>query len=195
MQNRVSYIEQETAAAKALIAALRADGLSDEVELVADMVEAETDLLEAIDLAVAEMDEVEALAFGLKEKERQFCRRRQMLEERSARLRALIEQAMATTEQRTLRRPSATLTLRKLPPQIVVLAEADIPSEYFVPQPPPPPKLDTKRLREALLALRERAGRVGPDGGDDCAGGAAGFAEIPGVILNNGGQSLQIRRA
>src|SRR3712207_710118 len=127
MQNRVSYLEQEAEAARALIAALRADGISDESELMADMVEAETNLLEAIDLAVAEMDEVEALAWGLKEKERQFLRRRQMLEERCGRLRALIEQAMATTEQRTLRRPSATLTLRKLPPQVVVLSEADIP--------------------------------------------------------------------
>ena len=113
------------------MAELRAEGLSDDVELVADMIEAETNLLEAIDLALAEMDEVEALSVGLKEKERQFLRRRQALEARGARLRALIEQAMATTEQRMLRRPSATLSLRTLPPQVVVVSEADIPSDYL----------------------------------------------------------------
>ena len=187
MHTHVPFIQREAEAAKALVAELRAEGLSNDVELVADMVKAETNLLEAIDIALAEMDEVEALAVGLKEKERQFLRRRQTLEARAGRLRALIEQAMATTEQWMLRRPSATLSLRNLPPQVVVVSEAEIPSEYFIVQPPPPPKLDTKRLREALVSLREAA--MAGDGDPPSS-----FREIPGVILNNGGQSLQVRR-
>ena len=40
---------------------------------------------------------------------------------------------MAVTEQMQLRRPAATLTLRTLPPDLVVLQEAEIPSEVLYP--------------------------------------------------------------
>jgi hypothetical protein len=172
-------IRAETEAAKALLTALRADGLDDDPDIIADAVEGETSLLEAIDEALAEIDEVESLITGLKDKEGQYYRRRKTLEERIVRLRALIEQAMAVTSTSTLRRPAATLTLKNLPPQVIVTAEADIPSEFFVPQPPPPPKLDLKALKAALLAHA----------------GEGVTPAIPGALLSNGSQSLQIRRA
>ena len=76
------------------------------------------------------------------------------------------------------------------------MAEADIPAEFFVPQPPPPPKLDKAALR---LALQDRAREV------EFASAItdvverqmalAALAPIPGATLNNGGFSLQIRRS
>ena len=118
------------------------------------------------------------------------------MEERVKRFRSLIEQAMAITEQSKLRRPAATLTLRKLPPDVVVTTEADIPSEFFVAQPPPPPKLNKAALKEALqqrektielaaaLADNEERFRL-----------LAALPQVPGATLNNGGFSLQIRRS
>ena len=106
--------------------------------------------------ALAEIDETETLISGLKEKEGQFTQRRRAMEERVKRFRSLIEQAMAITDLLKLRRPTATLTLRKLPPDVVVTTEADIPAEFFVPQPPPPPKLDKKALKEAWSGARKR---------------------------------------
>ena len=195
MENPEYRLRRETEAARQLLSELFEE-LDGDHQLVTDMVEGETGLLEAIDLALSEMDEAEALVIGLKDKEAQFLKRRRLLEGRIDRLRALIEQAMASTEQTTLRRATATLTLRRLPPQVVVTAEPDIPSEFFVPQPPPPPKLDLKRLRQALL---DRAARLDSVMAipDPAAREQALLAlpSIPGAVLNNGGQSLQVRRA
>ena len=164
--------------------------------LLADTLEGETNLFEAIDTALAEIDETEVLIFGLKEKEGQFTARRRAMEERLKRYRTLIEQAMAISEQTKLRRPAATLTLRTLPPDVVVVQESDIPSKFFVPQPPPPAKLDRAALRDALKARQAQIDAVASIS-DPAAREAAlaPFPAIPGALLNNGGFSLQIRRS
>ncbi len=118
------------------------------------------------------------------------------MEERIRRFRSLIEQAMAITELPKLRRPAATLTLRKLPPDVVVTTEADIPSEFFVPQPPPPPKLDKAALKRAL-ELREKRFEFAAslEDGEERTRALASVPPIPGATLNNGSFSLQIRRS
>src|SRR3954463_8174038 len=116
-----TVIRRETEAARALLAGIR-DTIGDEdMALLADMLEGETNLFEAIDTALAEIDETEVLISGLKEKEGQFTARRRAMEERLKRFRTLIEQAMAMSEQTKLRRPAATLSLRTLPPDVVVV--------------------------------------------------------------------------
>ncbi len=188
-------IRRETEAAKTLLAGMRATIGDEDMALLADTIEGETNLLEAIDTALGEIDETEVLISGLKEKEAQFTQRRRAMEERVRRFRSLIEQAMAIAEQAKLRRPAATLTLRKLPPDVVITAEADIPSNFFVPQPPPPPKLDKNALKEALLAREMKAAFAASLEGDgERAQALAAIAPIPGASLNNGGFSLQIRR-
>ena len=189
-------LRQQTEAAKVIVAAVK-EGFGDEdLKFLADAVEGETDLYEAIDAVLSEIDETEVLIGGLKEKEGQFTARRRNMEERVKRLRALIEQAMAVSEQEKLRRPAATLTLRRLPPDVVVLAEADIPAEFFVPQPPPPPKLDKKALREALQSRETKLAFAASLADAEARTEAlSAIASIPGATLNNGGFSLQIRRA
>ena len=196
MDQREFVIRRETEAAKLLIAGLRETIGEEDMALLADTLEGETNLFEAIDTALAEIDETEALVSGLKEKENQFFSRRRAMEERLKRFRALIEQAMAVAEQMKLRRPTATLTLRTLPPDVVVLQESDIPSEFFVPQPPPPPKLDKAALRNALRARQAQIEAVANLADPEARKQAlAPFPAIPGATLNNGSLSLQIRRA
>src|ERR1700752_2546325 len=117
MGTKTPHIQRENEGAKALLFGLRAV-IGEDDALLADAIEGETNLFEAIDAALAEIDETEVLITGLKEKEAQFFQRRRAMEERIQRFRALIEQAMAITEQDKLRRPAATLTLRKLPPDV-----------------------------------------------------------------------------
>jgi len=189
-------IRRETEAARTLLAGMRATIGDEDIALLADTLEGETDLFEAIDTALAEIDETEVLIAGLKKKEGQFSKRRRAMEERVRRFRGLVEQAMAVAEQQKLRRPTATLTLRKLAPDVVVTSEADIPSEFFVPQPPPPPKLDKAALKEALQKHEKKiefaASLEDPDERERVL---ATILPIPGATLNNGSFSLQIRRA
>jgi hypothetical protein len=95
MDQREFALRRETEAAKMLIAGLRETIGDEDMALLADTLEGETNLFEAIDTALAEIDETEVLVSGLKEKENQFFSRRRAMEERLKRYRALIEQAMA----------------------------------------------------------------------------------------------------
>ncbi len=196
MDRREYVIRRETEAAKALLAGIRDMIPEEDLSLLLDTLEGETDLLEAIDLALSEIDETEVLISGLKEKEGKFTARRRAMEERVKRFRGLIEQAMAVAEQQKLRRPTATLTLRKLPIDVVVLSEADIPADFFVPQPPPPPKLDKRTLKQALEAREIKVSFAASlEDPEERARALSAIPPIPGATLDNGGVSLQVRRA
>ncbi|ACI55738.1 Gp157 family protein [Rhizobium leguminosarum bv. trifolii WSM2304] len=164
-------LARQAEAAKRLMSNLRSQGVDDDQELVADTIEGGTTLLEAIQAALAEIDECEIHIIGLKAKEAEFAERRRRLEERAGRVKATIEQAMITTEQESFRLPTATLTLTKRAPGLIVTNEADIPTRFWIEQERPAPKLDKKALRAAL---------------DD--------QPIPGATLDNGSRSLSIRR-
>lgn len=164
-------VARQAEAAKNLLAHLRSIGADEDAELVADTIEGETNLLEAVDAAVAEIDECDILIEGLRKKEAEFETRRKMIENRAERIRAAIEQAMLVTEQVSMKLPSATLSLAKRKRALVIVNEADIPSRFWVEQERPAPKLDKKALAEALVA-----------------------ADIPGAALDNGSFSLTVRR-
>jgi len=169
-------LRRQTEAAKVLMATLRADGAADDAELVADAVEGETGLHEAIEAALAEIDECEVIADGCKVREKMFAERRSAAEARAERIKAMIERACLEIElAEPLRLPGATLSLTKRARQVVITSEPDIPSRFFVDQPRPAPKLDKKALLHALNEL--------PDG-----------AAIPGATLDNGSVVLAIRR-
>ena len=164
-------LRQQTEAARELLAVMRDQGADDDAELVADAIEGETDLIEAIAAALAEIDEAEVLILGGKEKVDQFQRRIDAEKARVERLRAAIERAMVATDQPSIRLATATLSTSKRKPQPVIDNEADIPARFFVQPPPPPPKLDKKALAEALAT-----------------------EAVPGAHLDNGSISLTIRR-
>lgn len=163
---------RERNAARDLLVNLRHDGAADDAELVADTIEGETNLLEAIGAALDEIDECDVIEAGCKAKAAEFEARGSAAAKRRERIRALIEQAMVATEQPALRLPSATLSVTKRPPGLIVANEAEIPARFWVPQPVPAPKLDKKAL---LAALNDNQ-------------------VIPGAGLDNGTVSLTIRR-
>lgn len=165
-------IARQAEAAKRLVSSLRIQGVDGDDELVADTIEGQTDLREAIEAALAEIDECEIHIIGLKAKEDEFHTRRGRLEERVERIRAMIEQAMLTSEQTSMRLSGATVSINKGRRGLIVNNEADIPTRFWVEQERPAPKLDKKALTEAL-----RNGE-----------------SIPGANLDNGSYSLSVRR-
>lgn len=165
-------LRRETEAAKQLLASLRDQGVDDDAELVADAIEGETSLNEALAEAIEQDDIDDALEIGLKAVIERFKSRLSMIQNRRERRKALIEKAMMETDQTKVKLACATLSISKRAPGLVITSEADIPSRFFVEQPRPAPKLDRAKLKEALAANEN----------------------IPGATLDNGSVSLTIRR-
>lgn len=159
-------LERESAAAKDLLAELS----SDDAELNHDMTEGETGLFEAIEAALAEIDDCDVTIEGCKAKEKQMADRRKRAEGRQERLRTLIEQAMLVADMPTVKLPCATFSVSHRPPAPFVADEALIPAKFWK---QPDPVLDKKAINAASK-----------DG-----------EEIPGVSMTNGSTSLTIRRA
>lgn len=162
----------QTEAAKKLMASLKEQGLEGDAELIADSLEGETNFLEAIEAALAEIDEREILIIGLDEKIKAFETRKKQQKDAAERIRALIEQAMMATDQTSLKLTTATISLRKVAPAVVITNEADIPARFWIEQERPAPRLDKKALAEALKANET----------------------IPGADLDNGSIGLSVRR-
>jgi hypothetical protein len=162
-------LQQEANAARALKDALAAIPNMDD-ETVRDTIEGETSLHEAIAAVMADINEDEILCHGLAVMIKTMCDRQSRLLGRTEARRLAIQKAMEIGEIRTLATPSGTLSLRATPRGLDVTDEKAIPWDYYDPQ---EPKLNRKRLKDALK-----------DG-----------KEIPGCMLDNGGQTLSIRRA
>ena len=166
-------LRRQTEAARDLLATLRSEGADDDADLVADAIEGETDLLEAIKAGLDEIDEAELLILGGKAKIEQIGSRVAAEEKRVERVRAAIERAIVTSEMPTpIKLPTATISVTRRKPGVVVDDEAAIPSRFFVQPPAPPPKLDKKAVGEALAANEN----------------------VPGARLDNGSISLTVRR-
>ena len=158
-------LRREADAAKVLIASL---GDYDD-EVIHDMAEGETSIMEAIDAALAEIDECAVIVAGCKAQMAVYDERRAKFDQRQVRIRSLIEQAMLIAELPTAKRAAATVSVKNVPPKPVIADESLIPARFFK---QPAPVLDRATLNSAIK-----------DG-----------EQIPGVQMDNGGISLQIRR-
>ena len=158
-------LDREAAAARDLLAHIASDG---DDALSADMVEGETGLYEAIETALAEMDEADAMVEGVTALMEKYEARRAALGRRKERLRSAIEQAMAVSGLPSIRLPAATLTIKDTPPKAIITDENLIPAEFWKPR---DPSLDKAAINAAA--------KVG---------------DVPGVTMSNGGVSLQVRR-
>ena len=89
-------------------------------------------------------------------------------EARAEKKRALVTQVMERADLKKLQEPDFTVSLRAVPPGLVVSDEAQIPADYWKPQ---PAKLDRKGLLASL-----NTGQV-----------------VPGATLGNGGTTISVR--
>jgi chromosome segregation ATPase len=158
----------ETQAARTLLAQM-ADILGDDETAKRDAIEGETNLREAIAVAIKQIGEDEAAVLGLSEYVGELSDRRERLKQRIANMRTAICVAMEQAHEKTLETAFATVTTKAVPKTAIITEEADIPSDYWKEQ---PPKLDkaavTKALKEGV--------------------------PVTGAVLSNGGLSISIRR-
>lgn len=181
---------KEAMAARALIESLRSMGEGDDDALVQDTIEGETGLFELIDGVLARIREDEIMVAGLAAIISDLEGRKARFEKRIPANRALIEQALLISEAKSFERPTATLTLSKRQPSVLVTAEEDIPSRFWKPG---DPKLDRKALAAEMKARSEALAALPDDPEARALALAALPPEIPGAVLSNAAPSLQIR--
>jgi hypothetical protein len=160
-------LARETEAARVLRANL-ADIIQDEDD-ARDFVEGETNLLEAIELAVKQTGEDEAAIEAIDNYVAKLTGRKDRLKSRIETMRAAIGVAMDQASQKKVETPYGTVTRKQAVRTAIITDEASIPTSYWKPQ---DPKLD-----KAKLAADLRAGQ-----------------KIEGATLSNGGATVMIRR-
>ena len=137
-------------------------------DALTETLEGITDLHEMIAALIRSALVDDALSTGLRNRLNDMKERLRRLEERGAKKRQLALEAMDEVGLNKLQQPDFTASTRPGSPSLVVTTEGDVPSPYWVPQ---PPKLD----RQALL------------------GALKGGSAIPGVQLNNPKPVLVVR--
>jgi hypothetical protein len=137
-------------------------------QTIRDTLEGETNLHEMIAAVIRSALVDEALSAGLRKRLVDMKERLTRLEDRGAKKRQFALEAMDEVGLSKLQQPDFTASTRPGSPSLLVTAEGEVPSPYWVPQ---PPKLD----RQALLGELKRG------------------ADIPGVQLNNPKPVLVVR--
>ena len=122
-------------------------------ETLADTLEGITDLHGMIAAVIRSALVDQALQTGLRTRLEEMRQRLARLEDRGAKKRQLVLEAMCDAGIKKLEEPDFTASIRAGLPALVIVAEGQIPETYWVPQ---PPKLD----RQSLLAQLKRGGEV-----------------------------------
>ena len=161
-------LRRELAEHEALRAELKAVFADIDDETLRDTLEGLSSLPEAIAAVIQAYMEDLTLAAALGMRISDMQQRLARFEARAERKRVLVTQVMERTEFKKLQEPDFTVSLRAVPPALVVSDETAIPTDYWKPL---PPKLDKKSLIASL-----NAGQV-----------------VPGAALGNGGTTISVR--
>lgn len=198
-------LEKELAAAGALKHQLgEAFGEHDDVQLMRDMIEGETNLDAAVDAVLSQMAMDLASIEGIKFFKQTMDARQKRLSDRVDTMRAMVLNAMDMLEQLRLDRPLAVLTRKNTPPKLLIVDEAAIPSQFYK---QPDPELSKSDLTAALKDRRDtlnakleeisnavHAGTMNQsDAAEATARAWSAIPAIPGAELDNGGIALQVR--
>lgn len=150
------------------VAELRALLGTDDPELLHDVIEGQTDLFEIMDWLLGKLADEEELETAIASRSAVLGERKKACQNRQQRLRDALLYCMTASDQKSLRRPEATLTLTPRKPGVQAVDEAALPEEFW--------KVERKVNRSAISdALKE------------------GWIP-PGVTLDNGGVALTVRR-
>jgi hypothetical protein len=198
-------MHKELAAAAALKHQLaEAFGEEHDLDLLRGMVEGETNLDGAIDAVLEQMAADVANIQGIEKFETTMAARRKRLGDRVDTMRSMLLNALDILEERRIERPIALLTLKSLPPKLLVTDEAAIPTAFFK---QPDPILSKKDLTDALkdrrdtleqrlaeVRERQEAGEMDVDQATEAVERLiAAFPAIPGAELDNGGAAIQVK--
>lgn len=168
MSNVGHELHEQSKAAKVLVEQLRDLQADDDEDVVRDSIEGETDLHEAIEAAVKRLGDDLAAIEGLEAYTKKLDGRKARLKERVETTREAIANAMELARLPKMETPFATIAQKKVAPKVIITEEADIPSDFFKPQ---PPKLDKRAVMDALKAKQV----------------------VPGAQLSNGGTTISVR--
>lgn len=116
-------------------------------QTLSDTLEGITDLREILAELVRSALEDEALLVGLSARMKELKARQRRLATRAEAKRVLALRAMVEADLKSLTEPDFTASVRRSAPSLEVVAEEQIPSAFWKPQ---PPKLDRHALLEAL---------------------------------------------
>lgn len=162
------HIGEQARVAKELLDAVNVtfDGENDDVALAT--VEGETSLVDAIDAALERIAVLSAHRDAIKEATAKLDQRSERFGFQIERIKNSVTWAMDTVGMKKLERPTATLSLAKVPDKAVITNEEALPSSFLIEKTTVSP--DRKAILGALKA--------------GCA--------VPGAELSNGGMTLRI---
>ena len=166
MSDIIRSLMHETSEARAMLANM-ADVLGDDVDLIANTIEGETNLRETITIAVKRVVELNALIDGIDAMVAGIKARGERLDKQRDLLRTLIATAMETAGEKRIETSAATVSLRNVPPKVQIIDEQAIPTRYWR---QPDPVVDKRAL---LAALKE--------------------GEVSGAMLDNGSVTVTIK--
>jgi hypothetical protein len=162
-------LERQTAGVKALADAMR-PAIGEDDDALADLIEGETDALEAASRLLRWMGERQANSAALKAYEADLSARRKRLDDGVATARAALSRFMEEVGLSKLDRPEATVSIREAGPSVVYAIDFDpeaLPEELRRWE----CHADRAAIKQAVLN-----GKI-----------------VPGVRLNNGGSILTLR--
>ena len=137
-------------------------------ETLRDTLEGLTDFSDMIAVMIRSAIEDAAMAKGLKGLLEELRGRLERLERRADKKRELAQEAMEQGGYEKLTQPDFTASLRQNRASLTIVDEAEIPEDFWLPQ---PPKLSRTLLRDEL----ERG------------------VSVPGALLGNAARSLSVR--
>jgi Siphovirus Gp157 len=187
-------LSQELKAKQTLLDQLRALAVEDP-DFLTDLIEGETDLLELMAAIDASIIDDEIIADGARAALDKLQARKRAAETRIELKRRLLAHTLQQIGLKTLRTPTATLTIADASLKAIAVAPEDIPARWWKPQ---PPKLDqdglTKAIRAREKALKEAEAIPDAEERDRALAAVETLhPPIPGVTPSNGGITL-IRR-
>jgi len=162
-------LERQTAGVKALADAMR-PAIGEDDDALADLIEGETDALEAASRLLRWMGERQANSAALKAYEADLAGRRKRLDDGVATARAALSRFMEEVGLTKLERPEATLSVREAGPSVVYAIDFD-------------PEALPEELRRWKCEADKHAAKAALEAGE----------EVPGARLTNGGSVLTVR--
>jgi hypothetical protein len=162
-------LERQTAGVKALADAMR-PAIGEDDDALADLIEGETDALEAASRLLRWMGERQAYSAALKAYEADLSGRRKRLDDGVATARAALSRFMETVGLTKMERPEATLSIREAGPSVVYGIDFN-------------PEALPEELRRWKCEADRPAVKAALEAGE----------EVPGATLNNGGTVLTVR--